>query len=69
MMSGGFTISGQTKGKSGCPICMDGTTLVYLPSSRKLIFMQHRRFLERKYKYCMMKRYFNNTVEKDSALK
>jgi hypothetical protein len=31
---GGFTVSGQTKGKSGCPICVDGTASVYLPSSR-----------------------------------
>jgi hypothetical protein len=39
---GGFTLSGQTKGKSGaCPICIDGTTSVYLPSSRKLVYMQH----------------------------
>jgi hypothetical protein len=38
----GFTVSGQTKGKSGtCPICVDGTTLVYLPSSRKLVYIQH----------------------------
>jgi hypothetical protein len=36
----GFTVSGQTKGKSGaCPICVDGTALVYLPSSRKLVYM------------------------------
>jgi hypothetical protein len=48
---------------------MDGTASVYLPSSRKLVFMQHRRFLERKHKYHKMKRYFNYTVEKDSALK
>jgi hypothetical protein len=66
---GGFTLSGQTKGNSGCPIYVDGTILVYLPSSRKLVFMRHRRFLERKYKYRKMKRHFNNTVEKDSALK
>jgi hypothetical protein len=33
---GCFTVSGQTKGKSGCPICVDGTTLVYLPSSKKI---------------------------------
>jgi hypothetical protein len=64
-----FTISGQTKGKSGCHICVDGTASIYLPSSRKLVFMQHRRFLERKDKYRKMKRYFNNTVEKDSAPK
>jgi hypothetical protein len=26
----------KTKGKSGCPICMDGTALVYLSPSRKI---------------------------------
>jgi hypothetical protein len=36
---GGFTVSGQTKGKSGCPICVDETASVYLLSSRKLVFM------------------------------
>jgi hypothetical protein len=58
----GFTLLGQTKGKSGaCPI--------YLPSSRKLVYMRHRWFLPRKYMYRKMKMYFDNTVEKDSALK
>jgi hypothetical protein len=69
MLPGGFTVSGKTKGKSGCPICVDGTASVYLPSSRKLVFMQHRWFLERKYKYRKIKRHFNNTIEKDSAPK
>jgi hypothetical protein len=37
---GSFTLSGQTKGKSdACPICVDGTALVYLSSSRKLVYM------------------------------
>jgi hypothetical protein len=36
----GFTVSGQTKGKSGCPVCVDGTASVYLSSSRKLVFMR-----------------------------
>jgi hypothetical protein len=66
---GGFTISVQTKGKNGCPICVDGTTSVYLSSSRKLVFMRHRWFLERKHKYRKMKRHFDNTIEKDSAPK
>jgi hypothetical protein len=66
---GGFTVSGQIKGKSGCPICMDETASVYLPSSKKLVFMRQQRFLERKHKYRKMKRHFNNTVEKDSAPK
>jgi hypothetical protein len=65
----GFTISGQTKGKSGCPVCVDGTASIYLPSSRKLVFMRHRRFLERKHKYRKMKRHFDNTIEKHSVPK
>jgi hypothetical protein len=48
---------------------VDGTASVYLPSSRKLVFMRHRRFLKRKYKYRKMKRHFHNMVEKDSAPK
>jgi hypothetical protein len=36
----GFTLSGQTKGKSGaCPVSLDGTASVYLPSFRKLVYM------------------------------
>jgi hypothetical protein len=66
---GGFTVSGQTKGKSRCPICVDGSALVYLPSSKKLVFMRHWWFLERKHKYRKMKRHFNNTDEKDSVSK
>jgi hypothetical protein len=66
---GGFAVSGQTKGISGCPVCVDRTASVYLPSSRKMVFMRHRWFLERKHKYRKMKRHFDNTVEKDSALK
>jgi hypothetical protein len=52
---GGFTVSRQTKGKSGCLVCGDGTASVYLPSSKKLVFMRHQWFLERKHKYRMMK--------------
>jgi hypothetical protein len=67
---GGFTLSRQTKGKSGvCPICIDEIASVYLPSSRKLVYMRHRRFLPRKYKYRKMKMHFDNIVEKDSAPK
>jgi hypothetical protein len=61
---------GQTKGKSGaCPVCVDGSASVYLPSSRKLVYMRHRWFLLRKHKYCKMKSHFDNIVEKDSAPK
>jgi hypothetical protein len=67
---GGFTVSEQTKGKSGaCPICVDLTASVYLPSSIKLMYMQHSWFLPRKHKYRKMKSHFDSTVEKDSAPK
>jgi hypothetical protein len=67
---GGFTVSGQTKGKGGaCPICIDETVSVYLPSSKKLEYMRHQWFLLRKHKYRKMKNHFDNTVEKDSAPK
>jgi hypothetical protein len=35
----GLTVSRQTKGKSGCPVCVDEIASVYLPSSRKLVIM------------------------------
>jgi hypothetical protein len=61
---------GGQQGKSGaCPICIDGTVSVYLPSSKKLVYMRHRWFLLRKHKYRKMKSHFDNTVKKDSALK
>jgi hypothetical protein len=67
---GGFIVLGKTKGKSGaCPVCVDETASVYLASSRKLVYMRHRWFLLIKHKYCNMKSHFDNTVEKDSALK
>jgi hypothetical protein len=66
---GGFTVLGQTKGNRGCPVYVDGTTSIYLSSSRKLVFTRRQQFLERKHKYRKMKRYFDNTVEKDSAPK
>jgi hypothetical protein len=66
----GFTLSGQTKGKSGaCPVCVEGTAAVYLASSKKLVYMRHRRFLPRKHKYRKMKMHFDNTIEKDSTPK
>jgi hypothetical protein len=35
---GRFTVSGQTKGKSGYPVCVDEIASAYLSSSRKLVF-------------------------------
>jgi hypothetical protein len=59
-----FIVSGKTKGKDGCPVYVDVTASVNLPSSEKLVFMQHRQFLEGRYMYHKIKRHFDNTVEK-----
>jgi hypothetical protein len=49
---GGALLSGQkTKEKNGCVVCVDGTASMYLKSSKKLVFMGHRRFLMKQHKY------------------
>jgi hypothetical protein len=67
---GGATLSGQkTKGKNGCVVCVDGTASMYLKSSKKLVFMGHRRFLMKQHKYRKMKAEFNNHLESEGAPK
>ena len=46
-----FALSGQIKGKSSCVICIDGTCYTYLNGSKKLVYMRHRRFLNKKQRY------------------
>jgi hypothetical protein len=36
-----LTLSGQTKGKTRCLVCLDQTSTMYLPFSCKLVYMQH----------------------------
>ena len=31
-----FALSGQIKGKTGCLVCLDGTTCVFLDASKKI---------------------------------
>jgi hypothetical protein len=63
MLLGALQYKGKLKER------VDRTALVYLSSSRKLMFMRYRWFLERKHKYHKMKRHLNNIVKKDSAPK
>jgi hypothetical protein len=46
-----LALTGQVKEKTGCVICMDQTEPIYLPSSSKLVYMWHRRFLPPKHRY------------------
>jgi hypothetical protein len=50
-----LTLTRQLKGKMRCVVCLDQTSSVYLPFSCKLVYMQHRRFLPKNHKYCVMK--------------
>jgi len=62
---GGFSLSGQVKGKKGCTICLDNTSFVHLSGSQNLVYMRSRRFLPQSHRYRRtMKKYFDNTEEK-----
>ena len=60
-----FALSGQIKGKSGCVVCIDGTCYTYLNGSTKLVYMRHRRFLNKKHRYRhpSMNQFFDNEPE------
>jgi hypothetical protein len=50
-------------------VCVDGTAFLYLKSSKKLVFMGHRRFLMKQHKYRKMEEEFNNELESEGAPK
>jgi hypothetical protein len=54
-----LSLTGQVKGKTGCVICMDQTESIYLPSSCKLVYMQHRIFLPPKHRYRQWRSHFD----------
>ena len=58
------TLSGcTTHGYFACPICGEETTSVYLPESKKICYMGHRRFLPSGHKFRYDKTNFNNEQE------
>ncbi|KAK9062153.1 hypothetical protein SSX86_019339 [Deinandra increscens subsp. villosa] len=54
-----------TKGYNACPICSDNTCSQWLPKSRKVCFLGHRRFLSPKHPLRKRKKDFNNEQEND----
>ena len=60
-----FALSGQIKGKTGFVVCIDGTCYTYLNGSNKLVYMRHRRFLNKRHKYrqASMNQFFDNKTE------
>jgi hypothetical protein len=64
-----LALIGQVKGKTGCVICVVQTESIYLPSSSKLVYMRHRRFLLPKHGYHQWRSSFDGTIENDVAPK
>jgi hypothetical protein len=65
-----FALSGQIKEKTGCLVCLDGTTWVYLDASKKIVYQRYRRFLKTTHKYRgkMYFRYYDNKSEIEPPL-
>jgi hypothetical protein len=60
---------GQVKEKIGCVICVDQIESIYLPSSNKLVYMRHHRFLQCKHKYHQWRTRFDGTIENEETPK
>jgi hypothetical protein len=62
-----FALFGQIKGKTGCLVCLDGTTWVYLDVSKKIVYLRYRRFLKTNHKFCskIYFRYYDNKAENE----
>jgi hypothetical protein len=58
-----LSLTEQVKGKTRCVVCVDQTESIYLPSSNKLVYMRHRRFLPCKYKYRQWRTRFDGTIK------
>jgi hypothetical protein len=64
-----LALIGQVKGKTGCVICLDQTESIYLPSSSKLVYMQHHTFFPPKHRYCQWRSHFDGTIKNGEAPK
>jgi hypothetical protein len=62
-----FALSGQIKGKTGCLVCLDGTTWVFLDASKKIVHLRNRCFLKtgHKYRSKLFLRYYDNTPKNE----
>jgi len=59
-------LSGQSlKGSFACVTCKERTKSLWLPNSRKTVYMRHRRFLAKNHPYRKLKAPFDNTIESD----
>ena len=54
----------STKGKLACPVCHYETSSHYLKHSKKMCYMNHRKFLDPAHKWRMDTKRFDGTIEK-----
>src|SRR5436190_21622186 len=66
---GGFSLSGQMKGKKGCLVCLGDMQYVYLFGTKKLVYMRSRWFLPPSHRYRKMTKEFDGTEERGRAPK
>jgi hypothetical protein len=64
-----LSLTGQVKEKTECVICVDQMELIYLPSSSKLVYMWHHKFLQPKHRYHQWRSHFDGTIENEEAPK
>lgn len=64
-----FSLSGQIKGKTGCLVCLDDTSFLFLEGSRKIVYVRYRRWLVEGHRYRRKKFYrcFDCNAELRSA--
>jgi hypothetical protein len=64
-----LALIGQVKGKTGYVICIDQTESIYLPSSSKLAYVQHHRFLPPKHRNYQWRSSFDGMIKNGGAPK
>ena len=46
-----FSLSGQIKGKIGCPVCLDTMTSEFLDGSKKVVYTKYHHYLAQGNRY------------------
>jgi hypothetical protein len=64
-----LSLTGQVKGKIGCVVCVDQTESIYLPSSSKLVYMRHSKFLPPNHRYRQWRSRSDGTIKNGEAPK
>jgi hypothetical protein len=64
-----LALIGLVNGKTACVVCVDQTKSIYFPSSSKVVYMWHRRFLPPKYRHHQWRTHFDGTIENGEAAK